>query len=94
MSAMSNPPQPQQVQPVTETPPFNFTSNGSGSIGSGNLGDSHKCESDPEVDQLSNAFGVMKVDPSKTIYLGGTHWVSIMSEVSFKNIQLLSWANH
>lgn len=93
MSAMSNQPQPQQPQPVTETP-FNFTPSGNGSVGSENLNDSHKFESDPEVDQLSNAFGVMKVDPSKTIYLGGAHWVSIMTEVGLKNIRLSVWANY
>jgi hypothetical protein len=53
----------------------------------------HKIEIDPDVDQLSTALGVMKVDPDKTVYLGGAHWVSVMSEVVFKSTKLLYLAN-
>ena len=53
----------------------------------------HKIEIDSDVDQLSTAFGVMKVVPDKTIYLGGAHWVSIMSEVISKFTKLWCLAN-
>ena len=81
MSAMSNQPQPElppcgkfqfdvmpNCNPHVVPPPE--STNGS-----------QKSENDHGVDQLSKAFGVMKVDPSQVVYLGGAHWVSIMSEV-------------
>ena len=38
----------------------------------------------PTVGEISQEFGSMKVDQAEnsSIYLGGAHWVSIMSEVS------------
>ncbi|TVY67470.1 Short chain dehydrogenase citE [Lachnellula suecica] len=37
----------------------------------------------PEVESLSKAFGIMKVDQieQSTLYIGGAHWVSIISEI-------------
>jgi hypothetical protein len=89
MSAMSN--QPQQAQAPNEISQFNVAPSGSDSTGLGNANESQKIESDPEIDELSTAFGVMKVDPGKTIYLGGAHWVSIMSEVSLTPHILRTW---
>jgi hypothetical protein len=39
---------------------------------------------DPAVGEMIQDFGSMKVDQAEnsSIYLGGVHWVSIMSEVS------------
>lgn len=31
--------------------------------------------------QLSKEFGVMKIEPNQTVYLGREHWVSLMSQV-------------
>ena len=31
--------------------------------------------------QLSREFGVMKIEPNQTVYLGREHWVSLMSQV-------------
>ena len=75
--------QPQQARPALEVPQLNAMPR-SPSIGSKTLESNNEARisgRDNEVDQLSTAFGVMKVDPGKTIYLGGAHWVSIMSEV-------------
>ena len=82
MSAMSN--QPQSVQPAVEISQLNTTPSVSDGTSLENANRAHKAESDPNVDELSTAFGVMKVDPGKTIYLGGAHWVSIMSEVTIE----------
>jgi hypothetical protein len=84
LSAMSN--QPQPAKAALEIPQFNAMPSGC-SIGSQILeskNEAHIIERDDEVDQLSTAFGVMKVDLGRTIYLGGAHWVSIMSEVSLQ----------
>ena len=91
LSAVSN--QPQPAKAVLEIPQFNAVSSGC-SIDSQILesnNEAHVIERDDEVDQLSTAFGVMKVDPGKTIYLGGAHWVSIMSEVSLQYRTLCPW---
>ena len=52
-------------------------------------------EKEQESDQIIEALGSMKVDQieNKTIYLGGAHWVSIMSEVSHRQDQLRSRVN-
>lgn len=40
--------------------------------------------SDSELEQVVSVFGAMKVDQSenRTVYLDGSHWVSILTEVS------------
>jgi hypothetical protein len=48
-----------------------------------------KVEGDHEVDHLSKAFGVLKVDAAHVVYLGGAHWVSIMSEVILQRTRLI-----
>jgi hypothetical protein len=87
-SAMSN--QPQPAQPAVEISHFNANLSGSDTTRQEGANEAHRTRSDPEIDELSTAFGVMKVDPGKTVYLGGAHWVSIMSEVSleFANLPL------
>ncbi|TAQ84523.1 hypothetical protein B7494_g7157 [Chlorociboria aeruginascens] len=47
-----------------------------------------------EIDDISKNLGVMKVEPddTKTVFLGGAHWVSIMCEIDeFKNHLLCSF---
>ena len=40
---------------------------------------------DHEFDGITESLGAMKVDKSNnTEYLGSSHWVSILTEVSFK----------
>lgn len=38
---------------------------------------------DIETEELVSAAGILKIDQAenKTLYIGGSHWVSIMSEV-------------
>ena len=52
---------------------------------SGQNGDFGRREVDG-VDELTKEFGFMKVNESRTLYVGGSHWVSVMSEVSSKSI--------
>jgi hypothetical protein len=78
---MSNKPQP--AQPFNETSQSNAMPTGSSSesISHESANEHQKSENDLEIDQLSTVLGVMKVDPEHVVYLGGAHWLSIMSEV-------------
>ena len=90
LSALSN--QNHPTQHVAETMQFNIMPNVT-SGGSALLPTTHEAciiENDNQIDKLSSAFGVMKVDPSQTIYLGGAHWVSVMSEVMCKEPECLN----
>lgn len=93
MSAMSN--QTQPALPSYETSQYDVMPSGSPSVLTRyqSTDKTQKSESDREIDQLSTAFGVMKVDPAQIIYLGGAHWVSIMSEVILKAGKHLYTAN-
>ena len=93
LSAMSN--QPQSALPSNEMSHID-------TMPSGNSGDSiprrdtnaaQKVESDPDVDQLSKAFWVMKVEHHQVTYLGGTYWVSVMSEVDLRSHEIITLAN-
>lgn len=43
----------------------------------------HEMDRIQDVDDVARAFGSMRVDPreNQTIYFGGAHWISILSEV-------------
>lgn len=88
---MSN--QPPPAPPVDEIPQLSAVPSGSpiDPTWLENTDEGLKVENDCEIDQLSTAFGVMRVDPGQTIYLGGAHWVSIMSEVSLQTIYWHAW---
>ncbi|KAI9882927.1 MAG: hypothetical protein M1823_005329 [Watsoniomyces obsoletus] len=35
-----------------------------------------------DVDRVTNSLGIMKVEANKSMYLGGSHWASVLSEIA------------
>jgi hypothetical protein len=38
-----------------------------------------------EMEELGKEFGVLRVEPTQTLYHGGQHWVSTMFQVRIEN---------
>ncbi len=38
------------------------------------------------VDEITSSLDLVKVDEDQTIYFGGAHWISIMSEVCIDEV--------
>lgn len=70
--------------PIGQSSILNLDANGSQSLGNPYPQRSIEIEN-LDVDGLAKEFGIMKVDQSEnsSTYLGGVHWVSIMSEVGY-----------